>query len=585
MPTIFTISMVDMLCCSLGCVILLWLIKTDKLKKEEAHNNDAAKLLVKAKDDLDAARTLLTVRDADLDAIKKLLAARDADLEAARKNLVLVDADVATLRIKLKDSAAQGDDVSRQLMSAQVMLQLLAQLVDETSADAEARKLKLGELEKLLTAFKDKNKDLERRLELSSINFDELQKKLAAADLKVKQLALLADQVPDLKSDLQKMRDRAAGQETLAETLKKQLDQRGRDLAAADLRLKDLGVVADRVPGLESDLKKARERGDTQTTLADSFKRQLDERGRDLALMEKKVEALQLEKSGVERSLTSALTYRERLATAEDALKKLQKDYDARMQDLARAEGDVASLTRERATLQKDNEGLAKDRDTWRRESDRLQREADNRFAGINLTGSRIVFLVDMSGSMDYVDDETRSPTKWKKVCETVRKIMKTLPKPEKYQVIAFSDKVIFPLGNESKWIDFDPAASPDKAFSTLQSIQPRGGTNMHLGLEAAFRYRNDGLDAIYFLSDGLPNRGPDVTDDQLHKLSETELGVILSKAIRKKLLTDWNRTQPSKARVAVNTIGFFYESPDVGAFLWALSRENGGSFVGMSEP
>jgi hypothetical protein len=36
---------------------------------------------------------------------------------------------------------------------------------------------------------------------------------------------------------------------------------------------------------------------------------------------------------------------------------------------------------------------------------------------------------------------------------------------------------------------------------------------------------------------------------------------------------------------VRINTIGFFYESPDLGAFLWALARENEGSFVGMSKP
>ena len=33
---------------------------------------------------------------------------------------------------------------------------------------------------------------------------------------------------------------------------------------------------------------------------------------------------------------------------------------------------------------------------------------------------------------------------------------------------------------------------------------------------------------------------------------------------------------------VRINAIGFFFESPDVGAFLWALAREHQGSFVGM---
>ena len=44
-------------------------------------------------------------------------------------------------------------------------------------------------------------------------------------------------------------------------------------------------------------------------------------------------------------------------------------------------------------------------------------------------------------------------------------------------------------------------------------------------------------------------------------------------------------RTQPGLPRVRINAVGFFYESPDVGAFLWALAREHDGSFVGMSKP
>ena len=60
----------------------------------------------------------------------------------------------------------------------------------------------------------------------------------------------------------------------------------------------------------------------------------------------------------------------------------------------------------------------------------------------------------------------------------------------------------------------------------------------------------------------------------------------VLTQYIRRKLKTDWNRPRAeAPARVRINTIGFFYESPDVGAFLWALARENDGSFVGMSRP
>jgi len=48
---------------------------------------------------------------------------------------------------------------------------------------------------------------------------------------------------------------------------------------------------------------------------------------------------------------------------------------------------------------------------------------------------------------------------------------------------------------------------------------------------------------------------------------------------------TEWNRAYSGRAKVRINAVGFFYESPDVGAFLWALARENDGSFVGMSKP
>ncbi len=81
-------------------------------------------------------------------------------------------------------------------------------------------------------------------------------------------------------------------------------------------------------------------------------------------------------------------------------------------------------------------------------------------------------------------------------------------------------------------------------------------------------------------LSDGLPNAG----DNLPPNLSEAERSTRLSKQLRSKLKNDWNRPVTGQKRVRINSIGFFFESPDVGAFLWALSREHDGSFVGMSK-
>jgi hypothetical protein len=107
----------------------------------------------------------------------------------------------------------------------------------------------------------------------------------------------------------------------------------------------------------------------------------------------------------------------------------------------------------------------------------------------------------------------------------------------------------------------------------------------MYAGLEETFKFREQGLDAIFFLSDGLPNRGKSEPGLDTTKLSDLELGIVLGRTVLKTLKDDWNRPLARANRVKIHTIGFFYESPDLGAFLWALSRDNEGSFVGMNRP
>jgi hypothetical protein len=267
-------------------------------------------------------------------------------------------------------------------------------------------------------------------------------------------------------------------------------------------------------------------------------------------------------------------SYRTKLSDAETRSRMLSKEID-QQKKLA---GDESRTTE---TLRGTTARLEKELAT----ANRRATAAENRFAGIELTGKRVVFLVDMSGSMEYVDQDTAAPLKWQGVRETVAKIMTSLPELEKFQIILFAEKTVFPLGEDGRWIDFDPKTSADRTTKTLAKTKPEGETNMYLALEAAFRLRGSGLDTIYLLSDGLPNAGEPLTPAQIEKLKETEKGEILGKHIRIKLKEVWNRPIAGFARVRINAIGFFYESPDVGAFLWALTRENDGSFVGMSKP
>jgi hypothetical protein len=220
-------------------------------------------------------------------------------------------------------------------------------------------------------------------------------------------------------------------------------------------------------------------------------------------------------------------------------------------------------------------------------EIDRVRAAADNRFAGVSLTGRRVIFLVDISGSMDLVDPRTADAAKWKGVKETLVKILTSLPDLEAFQVVLFSTEARFLFNDGADWVPYDKAASPAQVAEALNRVEPKGNTNMHAGFETALRFKARGLDTIYLLSDGLPNMGPPVPEEQARLLRdsgrETELSAQLARYVRTRLLQSWNpRGGP---RVRINAVGFFYESPDVGAFLWALTRENEGSFVGMSKP
>ncbi len=114
--------------------------------------------------------------------------------------------------------------------------------------------------------------------------------------------------------------------------------------------------------------------------------------------------------------------------------------------------------------------------------------------------------------------------------------------------------------------------------------VNPDGDTNMYDALDLAFRLRPSGLDTVYLLSDGLPTSGPGLTPEQERTVSSSDRSDRLSKHILRTLRTTWNHPVGG-TRVRINAVGFFFESPEVGAFLWALARDNDGSFVGMSKP
>ncbi len=473
-PSIFNLSMVDVLCCALGCVILIWLIN---LRDSKQHQEETALLLDRQKGEI-------------------------ADLEKMR------------------------DDLKQQTTDQADVVQRLEAQLQAAAARADSLQTRLTTSGKELDAAKTGAADLSSRL--------------AEARGKIDALQGVADTVPGLRDDLKKSRDQYADDEIRLRALENDLAQRRSDLDETGRKLQDAQKDA---------TQHARDLADANRKLMDLLAAKtkvdssLDDRDKELALLR---------------------SYKDKFAADEDK---------------------VIALTKNLTDARRTADAFQADNIRWRTETARIKTEADNRFAGINLTGKRVVFLVDMSGSMDYVDDNTKAPEKWLGVRTAVAKIMRSLPDLEKFQLVTFSDRTHFPLGRDGQWLDFDPKTSPDLVFKTLAAITPDGGTNMYNPMQAAFALRAQGLDTVYLCSDGLPNLGEGVKPEEVATLTEQERGFRLGQVIRTKLKTDWNRDLPGQPRVHIHTVGFFYESPDVGAFLWALARENDGGFVGMSKP
>ena len=475
-PTLVSMWMLDVFCCALGCVILLWVLEslasTEQSKKAKNALQDLARTkneLVASQDDFTKTKTALNATVLDL---RGALAVMTAERDTSNRDLLRANADLANTRKALAIATSDLADAKVRLAAANEDLTG----VKEDMAKIEAR------VAAMLAEMKKKEKtvaELNTQLTSASMAETNLQK-------------LLRDRMKDL--------DALTSQ-------KKQADDRLSDLDA-------------KYRSLQEDAK------ETNTALATAKKAEIE------------------------------------LATAKSMIKKLQEGTD----------DSNATIVE----LRSDNRKLAD-------KFDKLRIESENKFAGVAMSGKNVVFLIDISGSMKLIDEKTPDPTKWPGVIATVGKVMKSNPALEKYQVVIFSREAKYLFGTRD-WLDYKGDESVKKVTAALKETTPGGDTNLYDGLDLCFRLKPTGLDTIYLFSDGLPTSGQGLSPQQEQSFTDTQRTEQLSKHLRSTLKATWNPARDGK-KVRINAIGFFYESPEVGAFLWALALENDGSFVGMSKP
>lgn len=466
-PTLVSMWMLDVFCCTLGCVTLLWLLKTREAAFSAMESAQAATALVKTREDLEKTKS-------DLEAeTRTKLAALDESGKLARW-IEDLEGKIALLKVERDE---QNLEKTR-----------LLGLIKKKEDELRVARSQIAEANTLSTELKDQLAKKNNDLNSKANEIADLTKKTELAEKKLLDLQRKAEDLDTLVRNAQKAKDDA--------------EARAR---AANLKLEDLS-----------------------------------------------------------KTMTDASKLQARITELEAQVRNSQtkiEDANAQIIDL---QGQKAKLADK---------------------INKLQIESDNKFAGIALTGKNVVFMVDMSGSMDRVDENTIEPTKWPTVRDTLIKIMRSLPDLEKFQILLFSGKVMYLL-ESNDWMIYEKEKSLEKVHKAMSLVRPTGDTNLYAAFEEAFKYRAKGMDTVYLISDGLPTSGPGITDAQAKlNLKETERSELLARHLRRTLNNSWNRPEPKFPRVRINCIGFFYESPDLGAFLWTLAREHDGSFVGMSKP
>jgi hypothetical protein len=385
--------------------------------------------------------------------------------------------------------------------------------------------------------------------------------------------------------------------------LKEDFDETARTLALVrterDALAKNLAVVEEAVKAAQAELLLARNKLDAQAKLLALSKErntltdeQLAKQKAVAAELAKKADSTQKSADDLAILLRAKEKQRveadARIVTLEARLKSSAQQIDdltAKSMETAKLRTKVAELEKQIADANVTIVDLQGNKAKLADRINKLESESEQRFAGIALTGKNVVFLVDMSGSMDRTDENTVAPSKWPTVRDTLLKVMRSLPDLERFQLIIFSSKASYLLGSQGEWLPCRKEKSIEEIYKAMTATKPAGDTNLYLAFDEAFKFRARGLDTVYLFSDGLPTSGPGLTPTEEQTLGENERGVILARYLRRLLKTNWNRPLVNQPRVRINSVGFFYESPDVGAFLWALSRDNDGSFVGMSKP
>ena len=269
-------------------------------------------------------------------------------------------------------------------------------------------------------------------------------------------------------------------------------------------------------------------------------------------------------------------------AASADMLSSLQRELELKQSMLARLEG-TALEKAEKLAAAKQTASAAEDRLDEQQDASRVaaEGEAKQKFlTGINVTGKRIVIMVDRSASMldekiiNVLRRRARGGAsaalapKWIRTKKIASWLVNKLPPDSMVKIISFSEAaIVYP---EDRWVSASDTAAVSSALFSATKETPNGGTSLYNAFFAA-RSLSPRADSVYLITDGLPTlgkkapRSQQITGKQRYTLFQEAYSLVAS-------------------RMRVNTILLPIEGDPMAAYAyWILAKDSGGRMLSPS--
>ncbi|MCF3648833.1 vWA domain-containing protein [Synoicihabitans lomoniglobus] len=264
---------------------------------------------------------------------------------------------------------------------------------------------------------------------------------------------------------------------------------------------------------------------------------------------------------------------------------ELELSNNVTMEELTEMEQQLALLMRSESELQKELELLLAEKEALATTEipDPVPIPNVKRrqyLTGFQMEGQYILFLVRASGSMvgntieeaielqSKSDEEKRASKKWKRVVDSVRWLISSLPQDSAFQVMMFAEETEPLLATHSiDWIARDDGETIREVIKALEAVVPKGGAN----LERAFlevRGMSSVPDSLILLTDGLPTQSDSYASGEF--VSDEDRVRFFNAAAR-----------VAAGDIPVNTILYPLEGDPASPFLfWQLADKTKGALV-----